>query len=180
MAITNRDRVGKALEILGDGLAPFVERELKAVLGDQVARRPDRQAQAGARAGRKRLNRSSPIRMSCSAPCGTSGTMSSTGPSARPNGASSASCGTSATAGRTTKHFQQQRRLPRPRQHGPAAHRPSRPPQAAEVGQMRMDLLRVQFDEQRRSEMRKNVVPADRRQAARRPEAVARSRHAAS
>jgi hypothetical protein len=33
MAITNRDRVGKALETLGDGLAPFVERELKAVLG---------------------------------------------------------------------------------------------------------------------------------------------------
>ena len=25
MAITNRDRVGKALELLGDGLAPFVE-----------------------------------------------------------------------------------------------------------------------------------------------------------
>ena len=32
MAITNRDRFGKALEILGDGLAPFVERELKSVL----------------------------------------------------------------------------------------------------------------------------------------------------
>src|SRR5262245_39156414 len=32
MAVTNRDRVGKALEILGDGLAPFVERELKAAL----------------------------------------------------------------------------------------------------------------------------------------------------
>src|SRR5947209_3929240 len=35
MAITNRDRVGKALEILGLGLAPFVERELKAVLNDK-------------------------------------------------------------------------------------------------------------------------------------------------
>src|SRR6266498_3176503 len=33
MAITNRDRVGKALELLGQGLAPFVERELKSVLG---------------------------------------------------------------------------------------------------------------------------------------------------
>ena len=32
MAITNRDRVGKALEVLGDGLAPFVERELKSAL----------------------------------------------------------------------------------------------------------------------------------------------------
>ena len=32
MAVTNRDRVGKALETLGAGLAPYVERELKAVL----------------------------------------------------------------------------------------------------------------------------------------------------
>ena len=31
MAITNRDRVGKALESLSAGLAPYVERELKAV-----------------------------------------------------------------------------------------------------------------------------------------------------
>jgi predicted AAA+ superfamily ATPase len=30
MAITNRDRVGKALDLLKEGLAPFVERELKA------------------------------------------------------------------------------------------------------------------------------------------------------
>ena len=30
MAITNQERVGKALELLKEGLAPFVERELKA------------------------------------------------------------------------------------------------------------------------------------------------------
>ena len=30
MAITNHDRVGKAMELLRQGLAPFVERELKA------------------------------------------------------------------------------------------------------------------------------------------------------
>ena len=29
MAITNHERVGKALELLKDGLGPFVERELK-------------------------------------------------------------------------------------------------------------------------------------------------------
>ena len=29
MAITNHERVGKALELLKSGLAPFVERELK-------------------------------------------------------------------------------------------------------------------------------------------------------
>jgi hypothetical protein len=30
MAITNSERVGKALELLKDGLRPYVERELKA------------------------------------------------------------------------------------------------------------------------------------------------------
>ena len=33
MALSNRDRVGKALECLCAGVAPFAERELKAVLG---------------------------------------------------------------------------------------------------------------------------------------------------
>ncbi|MGE0441432.1 MAG: Swt1 family HEPN domain-containing protein [Gemmatimonadales bacterium] len=35
MATTNRDRVGKALELLRDGLKPFVERELRAKHGDR-------------------------------------------------------------------------------------------------------------------------------------------------
>ena len=34
MAITNHERVGKALELLKTGLGPFVERELKAKFGD--------------------------------------------------------------------------------------------------------------------------------------------------
>lgn len=33
MSITNYDRVGKALELLRDGLRPFIERELSAKLG---------------------------------------------------------------------------------------------------------------------------------------------------
>jgi len=37
MAISNHERVGKALELLRDGLAPFVERELKSRYGDQWA-----------------------------------------------------------------------------------------------------------------------------------------------
>ncbi len=35
MAITNRERVGKALDLLNVGLLPFVERELKAVYADR-------------------------------------------------------------------------------------------------------------------------------------------------
>src|SRR5262249_46510237 len=34
MAITNHERVGKALELLREGLRPFVERELKSYFGD--------------------------------------------------------------------------------------------------------------------------------------------------
>ena len=35
MAMSNRERVGRTLDILKDGLAPFVERELKATYGDK-------------------------------------------------------------------------------------------------------------------------------------------------
>jgi Swt1-like HEPN len=33
MATSNRDRVGQALELVGQGLRPFTERELKAEYG---------------------------------------------------------------------------------------------------------------------------------------------------
>ena len=35
MAPTNRERVGAALDLLKEGLAPYVEREMKAVYGSQ-------------------------------------------------------------------------------------------------------------------------------------------------
>ncbi len=35
MGTTNRERVGKALDLLGEGLGPFVEREMKSVHGDR-------------------------------------------------------------------------------------------------------------------------------------------------
>lgn len=37
MAITNHERVGKALELLKAGLAPFVEREMRTRLGKDWA-----------------------------------------------------------------------------------------------------------------------------------------------
>jgi len=36
MAMTNRDRVGKALELLREGLAPYVEREMRSFFGPKV------------------------------------------------------------------------------------------------------------------------------------------------
>ena len=35
MAITNHERVGKAMELLREGLAPFIERELKTEYGEE-------------------------------------------------------------------------------------------------------------------------------------------------
>ena len=52
MAITNHERVGKALELLNAGLKPFVERELKAALGDkweEAAREGQREERGGGR-----------------------------------------------------------------------------------------------------------------------------------
>ncbi len=43
MAITNQERVGKAMELLKAGLAPFVEREFKSQL---QGRRPPRRRAA--------------------------------------------------------------------------------------------------------------------------------------
>ena len=35
MAITNQERIGRALELLRDGLRPFVEREMQAAFGEK-------------------------------------------------------------------------------------------------------------------------------------------------
>ncbi|MGB9625312.1 MAG: Swt1 family HEPN domain-containing protein [Phycisphaerae bacterium] len=53
MAITNHERVGKALELLNAGLKPFVERELKAALGEkweEAAREGQREDRSGRKA----------------------------------------------------------------------------------------------------------------------------------
>lgn len=39
MAVTNHERVGRGLTLLGQGLAPFVERECRAKWGDQWRQR---------------------------------------------------------------------------------------------------------------------------------------------
>ncbi|GAB6187537.1 Swt1 family HEPN domain-containing protein [Thermopirellula anaerolimosa] len=54
MAKTNRDRVGKGLELLSRGLFPFIEREMKVVHGDKW------KAAAGQSFGEKKVNWSDP------------------------------------------------------------------------------------------------------------------------
>ena len=56
MAKTNKDRVGETLSLLGEGLAPFVEREMKAEYGDAWQER----ASESFREGRRKLNLSDP------------------------------------------------------------------------------------------------------------------------
>jgi predicted AAA+ superfamily ATPase len=152
MAVTNRDRVGKALEILGVGLAPFVERELKAVLS---AKWQDALADGPPKAGGKKAPQPK-----LSDPHVLLGAMWNQWNNVFAR-----------TLGHAERSLVSELRDIRNRwAHNEAfagndAYRAldsmSRllsavsAPQAAEVEQMRMDLLRVQFDEQRRSEMRK-------------------------
>ena len=55
MATTNHDRVGKALDLLKDGLAPFVDREFKNAYGDRAVQ------EAEARLGDDRINAGKPL-----------------------------------------------------------------------------------------------------------------------
>ena len=55
MAITNHERVGKALELLKAGLGPFVEREMKSGYGENA------QAQVGRFTGEDRLFVDKPV-----------------------------------------------------------------------------------------------------------------------
>ncbi len=55
MAITNHERVGKAMELLKSGLGPFVERELKSVYDKRV------EAEAARFMGEERVNAKRPV-----------------------------------------------------------------------------------------------------------------------
>ncbi len=60
MAITNRERVGKGLDLLAAGLSPFVERELKAKMGEAWESAISDIAGRGARAKPKAVNLDDP------------------------------------------------------------------------------------------------------------------------
>ncbi|HJT30911.1 MAG TPA: Swt1 family HEPN domain-containing protein [Pirellulales bacterium] len=153
MAVTNRDRVGKAIDLLAAGLQPFVERELKASLGEKWE---EALADGAPRAARGKKT-------------------------ARPNLADPHVLLNAVwnqwnnvfaqTLGQAERSLVSELRDVRNRwAHNEAfsgndAYRALdsagrlltaiSAPEAADAEQMRMDLLRVQFDEQRRSEMRK-------------------------
>ena len=153
MAITNRDRVSKALESLSAGLAPYVERELKAVFDlkwTEALKENAPKAPAGKKAHALNLADTQLLL----------GAMWNQWNNVFAR-----------TLGQAERSLISELRDVRNRwAHNEAfagndAYRALdsvarlltavSAPQAAEVEQMRMDLLRLQFDEQRRQEMRK-------------------------
>ena len=221
MAITNYERVGKALELLRDGLRPFVARELESKYGkywittvtaawpnELVWREGEEVPQMDAAvllrmmwdqwnavstalwaspnaassancATRNKWAHQEPFSSddayraldsaaACSPPslhqaqrsrCGISGTPSSATRWASPSAAWSASCARCATSGRT--------RSPSPPTTPTAALDSAArlltaisAPQADEIEKMKLELLRLRFDEQVRSEKRKSAGTA--------------------
>lgn len=154
MALSNRERVGKGMDLLATGLQPFVERELKSKLGANWASVVD----VGRNSGRN-INWLDPLVL-LNAMCNHWREVFD------------------ATLGKESRNLAFELREVRNRwAHNEAfstndAHRAldsmarlltaTSSSSANEVEQMRMDLLRVQFDEQRRGEMRKSsFVPTE-------------------
>lgn len=154
MAITNRERVGKGLDLLTTGLQPFVEREMKAVLGGRWMDTCEESFRQRPPKGKKKTGA---IHWDAHAILTIMWDQWNTV--------------FGRTLGQADRSLVSELRDVRNKwahQHNFSTNDAHRAldsigrlltsvsaPQAAEVEQMRMDLLRVQFDEQRRNQMRK-------------------------
>lgn len=158
MAKTNHGRVGEALELLNEGLRPFVERELRAAHGDgwqesvQAAIRQDRGAVKAAKSGEINWDTQNLLAV-----------MWDQWNSVFRN-----------TLGHAERSLVSELRDIRNRwaHHTPFSSDDAyraldsmgrllsavSAPQAKEIEKQKMALLRVRFDEQRRNEMRKNSI----------------------
>jgi predicted AAA+ superfamily ATPase len=149
MAVSNRDRIGKGLELMASGLRPYVERELKSRLGANW----ERSAYETQRGSNQAVNWSDPqVLLSVMWEQWNAVFRESLGPSERSlvselrgvrNQWAHHEQFSSNDAVRALDSIER------------LLNAVSAGDQAAEVGQMRMDLMRIIFDEQRRSEMRK-------------------------
>lgn len=153
MAMTNRDRIGKGLDLLAGALRLFVERELKAHLGENWM------SALSVNSGRPARSRPGPVNLDD--PQVLLGTMwdqwnnvfrNVLGPSDR-NLVSELrevrnqwAHNNQFSSGDAIRALDSAERLLTAVSAGEAA---------TEVGQMRMDVMRLMFDEQRRTEMRK-------------------------
>lgn len=155
MAITNRDRVGKGLDLLTAGLQPFVERELKAVHGERWMDAAQQSFREGRGAGKTRgviqWDAHAILTIMCDQWHAVFG---------RTLGGAERSLTNELRDVRNNWAHQQpftsndaQRALDSIARLLAGV---SAAAEAAEVEQLRMDLLRTFFDEQRRTEMRKS------------------------
>ena len=153
MALSNRDRVGKALELLNVGLKPFVEREMEQEHGDKWQDIVQQGQRRELRKGEK-VHFDSQVILSILW-----------------NNWNSVFSNTLGHAERSLVSELRDIRNRWAHQHNFSSNDAHRAldsagrllaavsaPQADEVEKMRMDLLRVQFDEQRRTQMRKTSV----------------------
>ena len=158
MAISNRERVGKGLDLLITGLRPFVERELKAQLGEQwETTLPDTVPRAG-RGKPKSLNLNDPqILLGLLWDQWNTVFKNTLGHSERSMVSELREVrnlwahNEQFSSNDAIRALDSMERL---------LNGVSAAETAAEVGQMRMDLMRSLFDEQRRQEMRKKSFQA--------------------
>ena len=103
MAISNHERVGKALELLKEGLRPFVERELKTYHGDRWTSEV-KEVLTDTRLGGGKGDRDAGCRRAVGRYGWNRGGTSSGRRWARRNAASSTNCSMYAIAGRIKTH----------------------------------------------------------------------------
>jgi predicted AAA+ superfamily ATPase len=153
VAVTNRERVGKGLDLLATGLRPFVERELKSHLGENWQSALPGNGGRGPKAKAQAANLHDPqVLLGVLWDQWNAVFRDVLGPTER--SLVSELRGTrnqwahhdQFTSNDAIRALDSMERL---------LTAVSAPEAAAEVGQMRMDVMRVVFDEQRRSEMRK-------------------------
>ena len=158
MAITNYERVGKALELLRDGLRPFIERELSAKYGKywitKVTEDWQHDLDWPEGADMPNMDVAVLLRMMWDQWNEVFAT-----PWALPSAAWSANCARSATSWAHQETFSTDDAY-RALDSAARLLAAISAPQADEIEKMKMELLRLRFDEQVRSEKRKSAGTA--------------------
>ncbi|GIK15168.1 MAG: hypothetical protein BroJett003_01320 [Planctomycetota bacterium] len=153
MAVSNRERVGKGLDLLSAGLRPFVERELKSHLGDNWQNALPDPSNRGPRGKPQPINLDDPATLLGVLWDQWNAVFRDVlGPAERSIVSELRTIrnqwahNEQFTSNDAIRALDSMERL---------LNAVSAADSAGEVGQMRMDLMRTMFDEQRRSEMRK-------------------------
>ena len=153
MAVSNRERIGKGLDLLASGLRPFVERELKSHIGDNWETALPQNSGKGPRAKSKPANLDDPqILLSVMWDQWNTAFREVLGINERSLVSELRGIRNQWAHNEQFSSNDAIRALDSTER---LLNAVSAAEAANEVGQMRMDIMRSMFDEQRRSEMRK-------------------------